>query len=246
MFRRVTLLALAVVAVLAIPVSSALAVNSPQQFSASVTPAKGGTKAKPTPVTLKVRPYFGDISADAAAPFATQLATVFFPAESVFNGKFFPSCPGPKVLAAANTCPSNSKVGTGTAAGVALGLTENLKVTIYNGPGGNKVELLVDGSSPLAIHSVIEGTLTKTTGQYGLKLTVPIPADLQQPAPGAIATLTDFNTTLPVKFVKKGKKKIPYLGASGCKTGKWNFGYTGLYTDGTSQTVNVTQACKKA
>ena len=245
MLRRVTLLALAVVAVVAIPASSAFAVNSPQQFSASVTPNKGGTKAKPTPVTLKVRPYFGDISADAAAPFATQTANVFFPAESVFNGKYFPSCANAKVLSAANSCPANSKVGSGTAAGVALGLTENLKVTIYNGPGGNKVELLVDGTSPLAIHSVIEGKLSKVTGKYGLKLSVPIPPDLQQPAPGAIATLTDFNTTLPVKFVKKGKKKIPYLGASGCATGKWNFGYTGLYTAGTSQTVNVTEPCKK-
>ncbi len=245
MFRRVTLLAPAVVAVLAIPAASAFAVNSPQQFSASVTPNKGGTKAKPTPVTLRVRPYFGDISADAAAPFATKTANVFFPAESVFNGKYFPSCAGPKVLSAANTCPAGSKVGAGTAAGVALGLTENLKVTIYNGPGGNKVELLVDGSSPLAIHSVIEGALTKQTGKYGLKLVVQIPPDLQQPAPGAVATLTDFDTKLPVKFVKKGKKKIPYLGASGCKTGKWNFGYTGDYTDGTSQTVEISQPCHK-
>jgi hypothetical protein len=243
--RRVAVLALAVAAVLAIPASSAFAVNSPQQFSASVSPAKGGTKAKPTPVTLKVRPYFGDISADAAAPFATQTANVFFPSESVFNGKFFPSCANAKVLTAANTCPAASKVGTGTAAGLALGITENLKVTIYNGPGGNKVELLVDGTSPLTIHSVIEGTLTKQTGKYGYKLSVPIPGDLQQPAPGAVATLTDFNTTLPAKFVTKGKKKIPYLGAAGCATGKWAFGYTGQYTDGTSQTVEITQPCKK-
>jgi len=243
--RRVILLALTVAAVLAVNASAAFAVNSVQQFSASASPAKGGTKAKPTPVSLKVRPYFSDISADAAAPFATQLATVFFPSESVFNGKYFPVCAKLKVLNSASSCPSGSKVGKGTAAGTALGAIENLTVAIYNGPGGNTIELLVDGSSPLAIHSVIEGTLTKQTGKFGYKLTVPIPSDLQQPAPQVFATLTDFNTTLPVKFVKKGKKKIPYLAAAGCATGSWAFAYTGQYTDNTSQTVNVSEPCKK-
>ena len=240
MLRRVTLLALAVVAVVAIPASSAFAVNSPQQFSASVTPNKGGTKAKPTPVTLKVRPYFGDISADAAAPFATQTANVFFPAESVFNGKYFPSCANAKVLSAASSCPSGSKVGKGTAAGVALGLTENLTVTIYNGPGGKAVELLVDGTSPLAIHSVIEGKLTKQSGKFGYLLKVPVPADLQEPAPGAKATLTDFNTTIKATY-----KKTPYIGLAGCTAKKLNFGYTGEYTDGTTgQQIAVTEPCK--
>ncbi len=242
--RRIALLALAVAAVALIPASSAFAINSVQKFSASVSPAKAGTKKKPTAVTLKVRPYFDDISADSAAPFATTFANVFFDKNLVFNGAKFPQCANAKVLSAASSCPSGSKVGKGTAAGVALGLTENLTVTIYNGPGGKAVELLVDGTSPLAIHSVIEGKLTKQTGQFGYLLKVPVPADLQQPAPGAIATLTDFNTTIKASITKKGKK-TPYIGLAGCTAKKLNFGYTGEYTDGTTgQQVVVNQACK--
>jgi len=241
--RRIALLALVAFAAALIPASSAFAINSTQKFAASVSPAKAGTKKKPTGVTLKVRPYFDDITADAAAPFATQFANVFFDKNLVFNGKSFPSCANLKVLNSASSCPSGAKVGKGTAAGSALGAVENLTVTIYNGPGGNKVELLVDGSSPLAIHSVIEGTLSKQTGQYGWLLKVPVPADLQQPAPSVFATLTNFDTTISASVKKKGKK-IPYVGLTGCTNKKLNFGYTGQYTDSTSQTVGITQACK--
>ena len=238
--RRIALLGLTVAAVALVPASSAFAINSVQKFSASVSPAKAGTKKKPTGVTLKVRPYFDDISADSAAPFATTFANVFFDKNLVFNGAKFPQCANAKVLSAASSCPSGSKVGKGTAAGVALGLTEKLTVTIYNGPGGKAVELLVDGTSPLAIHSVIEGKLTKQSGKFGYLLKVPVPSDLQQPAPGAIATLTDFNTTIKATY-----KKTPYIGLAGCTAKKLNFGYTGQYTDGTTgQQIAVTEPCK--
>ena len=177
------MLAAAVVVIVALPASSAFAVNSVQKYASSATPNKGGTKSKPVPVTLKVRPYFDDITADAAAPFATDKANVFFPAESVFNGKFFPSCAPAKVLTNSASCPAGSKVGSGTAKGQALGLIESLKVTIFNSPGGKGVELLVVGSSPLIINSVISGDLQKQTGKYGYKLVVDVPPDLESPAP---------------------------------------------------------------
>ncbi len=239
--RRISLLALVVVAAALIPASSAFAINSTQLFKASVSPAKKGTKKKPTAVTLKVRPYFADITPDAAAPFATKFANVFFDKNIVFNGKKFPSCTQAATLSSGgSSCPTGSKVGKGTAAGEALGLIEKLTVDIYNGPGGKKVELLVRGSSPLVINSVIEGTLTKQTGKFGYLLKVPVPDDLQQPAPGAIATLTDFDTTIKATY-----KKTPYIGLAGCTAKKLNFGYTGEYTDGTkSKEIDVTQACK--
>lgn len=241
--RRIALPALTVFAVALIPASSAFAIGSTQKFAASVTPAKAGTKKKPTNVALKVRPFFDDISADSANPFATKFANVFFDKNLVFNGRFFPSCAPAKVLSNASSCPRGSKVGTGVASGTALGLTENLTVGIFNGPGGNKVELLVDGSTPLTIHAVIEGTLTKQTGKYGYLLKVPVPADLQQPAPGAVATLTNFNTTVKGQITRK-RKKIPFIGLAGCTAGNLAFGYTGEFTDDTSQTVEVTQACR--
>ncbi len=248
--RRIALLALVAVAALVIPASSAFAVVGTQLFTGSASPTKAGTKKKPKAVTLKIRPYF-DYTAPAeqtkikADPFATKTANVFFPKNAVFNGKFFPSCARPKVLSAVASCPKGSQVGSGTAAGFALGLLEKLTVKIFNAPGGKGVNLLVEGSSPLVIKDVIEGKLTKQSGKYGYKLAVTVPEGLQQPAPGAIATLVDFDTKLPAKTIKKGKKKIPYVASKGCTGGSWAWGYTGDYTDGTSQTVETTQKCSK-
>ena len=50
-------------------------------------------------------------------------------------------------------------------------------------------------------------------------MTVPIPGGLQQPAPGAFATLTDFNLTL-----KAGSSSKPFVALSGCPTGGLNVG----------------------
>ena len=105
MVRRLVLLALAALAALAVAVAPASAINSKQQFSATASPNKGGTKAKPQAVSLKINPFFSDITADNDAPFATDVATVLFPKEAVFGGKFFPSCAPAKVLASASGCP---------------------------------------------------------------------------------------------------------------------------------------------
>jgi hypothetical protein len=136
-------------------------------------------------------------------------------------------------------CPKGSRVGSGTAIGTALGLTENLTVTAYNGPRGAKIELLVDGQTPLQIHQVIEGKLQSDSGKYGKKLVVAIPEALQQPAPGAYATLTDFNTSVK----GTGSKKRPFVGLTGCTRKKLNYKTDFVFTDGTTSTASTTSKC---
>ena len=143
-------------------------------------------------------------------------------------------------LADNTKCPKGSKVGTGKAAGTALGLTENLTVTAYNGPGGNKLELLVDGATPLQIHSVIEGILSSDSAPYAKKLSVHVPDNLQQPAPGAYATLVQFDTTIN-RVV--GKKKKPYVGIQACKDKQISLGVDYVYTDGTKKSTSTTTSC---
>lgn len=242
MFRRLVLPAVAAVAALAISATPAFAISSVQKFEASASPTKAGTKAKPTPVALKLRPHIDDTSPDAASPQATDTAVVLFPKGGIWNGKLFPTCAATKVETSASSCPRGSKIGSGTAAGEALGLTERLTVQIYNG-GAAKVVILVDGSTPLQIHRAIEGKIEKQTGKYSYKLTVDVPSDLEQPAPGAIATLTDFNVTVPKKTIRKGRKVIPLIASTGCPGGSWPWAYTATYTDGTQQTVEVNQSC---
>jgi hypothetical protein len=215
------------------------AVDPEISVTASVTPTKHGTKQKPKKVKLIVK--LKTVQKPGDPPFAANATIVHLAKELVFNGKALKSCAKAQVQADDTKCPKGSKVGQGVAAGTALGLTENLTVTAYNGPGGNKLELLVDGQTPLQIHSVIEGLLQSDSGAYGKKLVVAIPENLQQPAPGAYATLEQFDTTINAV---SGKKKAPYVGLASCKTGKMAFGADYTYTDGTAKSTTTTATCK--
>jgi hypothetical protein len=229
--------ALAALGVAAIP---AFAVNADQGLSVSVSPSKAGTKAKPKGVRLKVTTT---TTPKDTTPFATTSATIFFDRNLQFYGKSFKSCSQAQVQQDQTRCPAGSKVGTGSAQGIALGATENLTITAFNGPSGNKIELHVVGQQPLMIDSVIEGSLRTSSGAYGHKLVVPIPQGLQQPAPNVYATLTQFVTAVGSATVKsKGK---PYVGLTGCTGGKLRFRGDFTYTDGTSKTATAVASCKK-
>jgi hypothetical protein len=241
--KKLAILATGALALAGIGAGVSSAVTPTLGISAKVTPTKHGTKKKPKKVKLVIKLATTPNGTDPA--FAADSTVVHLAKELVFNGKALKQCSATQVAQDDTKCPKGSKVGQGVAAGSALGLTEHLKVTAYNGPGGNKLELLVaasDSSQPLPIHSVIEGVLSKDSGPYGNKLTVNIPADLQQPAPGAYATLTQFDTTINAV---SGKKKKPYVGLVSCKTKKMQFGVDYHYQpDGTSMSATTTAPCK--
>jgi hypothetical protein len=235
-------LAIAVTGALAlagIGVGISSAVTPAITIKASVSPKQHGTKKKPKVTKLVVKLATTPNPAEPA--FAASDTIVHLGKQLTFQGKALKSCSATQVQADDTKCPKGSKVGTGVAAGNALGLTENLTVTAYNGPGGNKLELLVDGQSPLQIHSVIEGILSSDSGLYGKKLTVHVPEALQQPAPGVYATLIQFDTTINRVL---GSKKRPYVGINSCpKNKKIAFGVDYKYTDGTSQNAKTTASC---
>jgi hypothetical protein len=234
--RKLTLTA--GVAALAIgAVGAAQAVTPTTALKASVSPTKHGTKKKPRNVKLNIELITQPNPNDG--PFATKSTVVHFDKNLKFGGKYVKTCSADKVRSNNTACPKGSKVGTGSATGVALGLTENLTVTAYNGPGGNKIELLVDGTSPLTIHDVIEGKLQSDKGKFGKKLVVAIPDTLQQPAPGAFATLTDFKTSVK----GTGSKKRPYIGLAGCTKKKLHFQSDFVFTDGSTSTATTTSKC---
>jgi opacity protein-like surface antigen len=234
--RKLTLTA--GVAALAIgAVGAAQAVTPTTALKTSVSPTKHGTKKKPRNVKLNIELITQPNPNDG--PFATKTTVVHFDKNLKFGGKYVKTCSADKVRSNNTACPKGSKVGTGSATGVALGLTENLTVTAYNGPGGNKIELLVDGTSPLTIHDVIEGKLQSDKGKFGKKLVVAIPDTLQQPAPGAFATLTDFKTSVK----GTGSKKRPFVGLAGCTKKKLNFQADFVFTDGSTSTATTTAKC---
>jgi hypothetical protein len=246
--RRIALIALVVGVATAFMATPAFAVNSVLKFEVKFSPNKVGTKKKPQAITLFTRPYYDTLAPDADAPFAWKQARIFFPKEGVFNGKYFPSCPATKLTSAAGRAScKKAEIGKVDAKGFALGLVEPLKVQLFNLPGGKGVALYLQGDNPVIIDHVVSGILTKISDPlFGYKLTFDVPPDLIQPAPGAYATALDFKVTIPAKTVKKGKKKIPYIGTTGCPaSGIFTAKIETDNTDGTTSTATATAPCKK-
>lgn len=257
--KRIALIAVAALIALAVAASPASAILSVQKFSAVVKPSKAGTKKKPQAVSLSANPYF-DTNApdlDNQVQFATVNANVFFPKGGVYNGKFFPSCAPSTVFQDEKQCPKGSRVGTADGFGKGLGLDESVKGQFFNVPGGKGTTLLVTGESPLIIREIVNSTLTTLSDpDYSYKLSFSVPRNLQSPAPGVIASVMKFNSTIPVQYVTKGKgkkkKKIPLLATNSCPpSGQWKFKYVADYTTTfdsaieSTQTVETTQKCTK-
>lgn len=245
---RKPLLTVALSAVaIGVAAAPAIAVQTPdpaagQKFEASMSPSKAGTKKKPRAVKLHVRPFHDTAFAlSVTPPFATLNANVWFPKEIVFNQSKFPKCSKTTVLNRPDLCPKNSLVGSGTALGfgrgaatpAGQGIRENLTVQVFNG-GGTQLYLRTKGS--ITQNQILDGKLTKVRGKFGTKLVVTIPKGLVTPAEGLVATLTDFDVTLPAKTIKKGSKRYPFAGLTGCpKSKRLTVGYTSQYTDGTPE-----------
>ncbi len=241
--RRLILASLAAVTALSVAAAPAMAaMNSKQGLRASVSPSKAGTSKKPANIKLTVNPFVTLDASDAA--FATTKAIVYLDKNLVFNLTKFKACSSSKVLANEKSCASGSKVGSGSAQGKALGITENLTITAFNA-GSKGLNLLVVGAAPLTIRSVLEGKLQGASGKYGKKLVVDIPPDLQQPAPGAFATLTDFKVVISGKAKIKGKT-TSYVQLKGCPSDKkLNFSGDFTFTNGEQQSAATTVACTR-
>jgi len=215
------------------------AINPDITIKPSVSPSKHGTKKKPRKAKLVVKLSTTPNPNEAASP--VTLSVVHLPSELVFHGKALKSCTATMVAQNNTACPKGSKVGSGLAKGNVRNVAgEDLTVTAYNGPGGKKLELLLDsGNGAVQIHQVIEGVLSSDKAPYGNKLTVPIPQSLQEIA-GAKIELLEFDTTINAVT---GAHKKPYVGIAKCKDKKVSFGVDYTYQDGTHKSITTTAAC---
>lgn len=247
--RWIVLVAAAMLTVLA---PSASAIESVQRASATVVPNVAGTKANPQPISLTLRAWFDDISADLdrQVQFATVNGRIYFPGEGVSNLKLFPSCTPAMVFQDERQCPAGSRIGTGAARGVGLGLTEDVTLQTFNLAGGKGVAVLVVGEKPLIIRDVVVATIRDLKGdpQYKHEVSFTIPRNLQSPSPGVIAAVTRFRMTIPRqylkrngRFVKRKGKRIPLLATTGCKGGSWKGKYVAEYTTSFDSTIESTQ-----
>jgi hypothetical protein len=237
--RKNLSLALAGALILALATAGvAQAVNSHQSVAVRLAHNKAGTAAKPNSVgalTVDMK-----VALDPSDPaFATRTAVIHFDKNLVFNSAKFPNCTEAQAQSGAAAC-GKAKIGSGKAAGLAVGQQQDLTVTAYNGPGGKTVLLHVTGSTPLRVDSVIVGKLSPDSGGFGRKLVVTIPANLQQPLTGLYATLTSFVTS-----VGGSAKGTPYVALKGCSGGKLKIKGDFVFTDGSKQSPTSTTACTK-
>jgi hypothetical protein len=249
-----------VIAGAAVLPSRAMAIESIQRASAVVRPSVSGTKARPRAVSLTVRGYFDDISADLSreVQFATVRGDIFFPKEGLTNNRLFPSCDPAVVFQDERECPAGSLVGTGTARGVGLGLDEIVTLQVFNRPQGRGDVVLVVGDSPLIIRDIVVADLKVLTKdpKYRYQLSFTVPKDLQSPAPGVIAAVKDLTVTVPVQYLRRGGsyvrrrgQRIPYIATTGCAAGRWTGKYVAQYTTSfdsaieSTQTVEVSVPC---
>lgn len=245
MTSRILAPAAAAAALLAFPVSAMA--ESVQDLTVKATPTKASTTKSPKSVTLNVSTGSRETTAGVQPPTLSR-AEIFFPAGSKYNGDLFPKCSSSSISAAKSTddCPSGSIVGKGKASGLAPGpITQNdLTVTAANG-GKNLINLFVEGSSPLRIQSNIAGKLSQASGDFGLKLKIDVPQNLQEPAPGVNVAITLFQVKIAKSTKVKGKTR-GLVEITSCKGGTWKskgeFGYAG---GAPSKTTNVSQKCTK-
>ena len=224
--RKFTLLfaALIVAGIAAIP---AFAATTTSSVEGKITPTKGGTAAKPAGHTIFTQVRTTNSDGSQPPPVRTTILT--YPKQFTFNGaalsKLKLTCskatldpPGPGPTA----CPKGSQVGTGSSDALIGGdptkpptAVNNIKVTAFNGPGGNKLELYV--GAPL--QKTIEGVQSGGKGKPKT-LTFIVPKEAINPAGSVISSITRFGATIKGQPVKVGGKTVNYVETTGCPANK--------------------------
>jgi hypothetical protein len=226
------------IAVAAVLGGTAVAQTPEATSTASVTPAKAGTKKKPKSETLKLSVTNNNSQRSASDLDITAPKTISL------SAKGFPKCSQATLESEGKTaCPTKSKIGSGTASAL-LGVNSaspqplTFKVTAY-AAGAKQINFLLEAVELPGLMLVAPGTIK------GHTLHVDIPEAAQQPTAGTWAGLKSLTTTLSGKI-----KKHYIVASSGCKAKKHTFKTTITFVDnGVSPAGKVSTSanakCKK-
>ncbi len=158
-----------------------------------------------------------------------------------WNGSKAPVCtaaietPGLTAEQARGLCPGKSLLGTGDAevnlGGARVG---DIVVQVFNGPGKNEVRLHTSSTTLGAAAPTVFGEIVKSDqgSKYGPMLVVPDAPD----AGGDAFMITKFNANIE----KKSK-----VATARCKAKKFLFLREVTYDDGSTETAELTQKCKR-
>lgn len=183
---------------------------------------KAGTKKKPKANTVKL-----DIRNNRDSGTTAKRIEVFFAKTIRINTKGFPTCSASKIENdGPGACPSKSRLGTGTAGAVVnptapMPSEISFKNTFFVGSAKSLTIYLEQTSGD--VRAVLQAKIGPAGGgKFGQKLTIDIPENLQQPAPGVYAALTDIKTSLK-GTTGRGAKKHGIFESIGCSGGNHDF-----------------------
>ena len=211
--RKFLIAAIAALASIALA-SVAVAQNSDVTATTTVSPTKSGTKKKPK--SVKITTFVQNNIEGTTA----EKIEIDFPKTVKISGKGLTACKLSAIQASGPTaCPAKSKAGTGISHAV-VGpdrVPLNFDVTAF--VGGKNLVIFYIKQQGGTVSKALQGKISKGSGKFAQKLVITIPPDLQQPAPGLYAALTDLKSTLSLK---KGKNAL--ISSVGCKNKKHLFG----------------------
>jgi len=131
-------------------------------------------------------------------------------------------------------CPGKSYLGSGTASIQGPGGVQinDITVSVFRGPAKNGVQLHTYSPTLLAAAPTVLGSIVKSNagGKFGSALSVP-----NAPETGSLM-LTGFNATI---------NKSTKFATANCKSKTMTFQRKVTYADGSSETVETTQKCKR-
>jgi hypothetical protein len=211
--RKYLIAVIAALAALAVA-SVAVAADSDVTATTKITPSKAGTKKKPK--SVKITTFIKNNVEGTTA----KTIEIDFPKTVKISGKGLTACKLSAIQTGGpSACPAKSKAGTGLSHAV-VGpdrVPLNFDVTAF--VGGNNLVIFYIKQQGGTVSKALQGKISKASGKYAQKLVITIPPDLQQPAPGLYAALTDLTSTLSLK---KGKHAL--ITTVGCKKKKHTFG----------------------
>jgi len=201
--------------------------NPGATLQVGLSPKKAGTKKKPKSETVSLHITNSEESKSSA-----RQIQIAFPSTLKLGTKGLKTCNAGALAAnGVSACPGKSKAGSGNAiANLNPDQPSKLffKVTTFV-TGKNKLAFFLQQTdtengtvNPNGVAQALPASIKKKG--KGQTLTINIPENLQQPAPGVFSALLEINSKLGLK---NGKKAL--VSSVGCKSKKHKIGVTIAY-----------------
>jgi hypothetical protein len=233
--------ALGALALTAVEVAPTIAQSSSSttfSATATVSPNKAGTKAKPKGVKLTFNAKW-ETTGDVEHPIITS-GDVNIPKGGLYNGGKFPSCSAATLShGGPSKCPSKSIMGSGSGDALADTVHTVPKITVVNG-GKDRIYFWTVLQNPARVQAAVPATIKKdTSGRWSYKVHFEVPRSLQIVA-GVPITLNTLRVTVGGKSYAKD-----YIATTSCPSNrKWQYSATATLSTGGSVSYNGSTPCK--